>query len=268
MCILLYDQFFVTLRIIIVLIFKCKVSQVEFVLESFLLIEDFLQQFVHTTDSVFTFHLPSLRTVWRSSRTSLSNPICRDWMLKENVLIPKMATNLLHNKYIRSTLQVLSMSVAIFFLSLIHEITSTGVEAVGAWDRLPHPHLVPKVIEKSKAIPLLTLRACVAYKMGENLPTWIYVKCASPYINHSRTFLLDIKGRIICKMCNSQSLNELWVCNKEWWNGNFFIDSFKYYEINKTDKMSGQLRMKMSWKPETYLHLYNTNFRGLSHKYF
>ena len=35
----------------------------------------------------------------------------------------------------------------------------------------PHPYLVPKFLEKSRAIPLLTLRACVAYKKGENLPT-------------------------------------------------------------------------------------------------
>jgi len=34
----------------------------------------------------------------------------------------------------------------------------------------PHPKLVPKVLEKSKVIPLLTLRGCVAYKKGENLP--------------------------------------------------------------------------------------------------
>ena len=34
----------------------------------------------------------------------------------------------------------------------------------------PHPHLLPKVLEKSRAIPLLTLRACLAYKKGENLP--------------------------------------------------------------------------------------------------
>ena len=32
----------------------------------------------------------------------------------------------------------------------------------------PSPHLVPKVLEKSRAIPLPTLRACVAYKKGEN----------------------------------------------------------------------------------------------------
>jgi len=33
----------------------------------------------------------------------------------------------------------------------------------------PHPHLVLKVLEKSRAIPLLTLRACMACKKGENL---------------------------------------------------------------------------------------------------
>jgi len=34
----------------------------------------------------------------------------------------------------------------------------------------PHPHPVPKILQKSTAIPLLTLRVCVAYKKGENLP--------------------------------------------------------------------------------------------------
>ena len=33
-----------------------------------------------------------------------------------------------------------------------------------------HPRLVPKVLEKIRAVPVLTLRACVAYKKGENLP--------------------------------------------------------------------------------------------------
>jgi len=37
----------------------------------------------------------------------------------------------------------------------------------------PHPPVVPKVLEKRRAIPVLTLRACVAYKKGENLPTWL-----------------------------------------------------------------------------------------------
>ena len=34
----------------------------------------------------------------------------------------------------------------------------------------PHRHLLPKVLEKIRAIPPLTLRTCVAYKNGENLP--------------------------------------------------------------------------------------------------
>ena len=41
----------------------------------------------------------------------------------------------------------------------------------------PHPHVVPKVLENSKAIPLLTLRTCVAYKTGENLPKVKFSLC-------------------------------------------------------------------------------------------
>ena len=37
----------------------------------------------------------------------------------------------------------------------------------------PNPHLVPKVLEKNRVTPLPTLRACVAYKKGENLPRWL-----------------------------------------------------------------------------------------------
>jgi len=33
-----------------------------------------------------------------------------------------------------------------------------------------HPYLVPKFLERSRAIPLLTLRAGVVYKNGEKLP--------------------------------------------------------------------------------------------------
>ena len=40
----------------------------------------------------------------------------------------------------------------------------------------PHAHLVPKVLEKSRAISLLTLRACVAYKKGENLPINVHTQ--------------------------------------------------------------------------------------------
>jgi len=34
----------------------------------------------------------------------------------------------------------------------------------------PPPHLVPKALEKNRAIPLLTLRACVAYKKSVKTP--------------------------------------------------------------------------------------------------
>jgi len=43
-----------------------------------------------------------------------------------------------------------------------------GVEAAGAWGSLLHPP-VPKFLEKSRAILLLTLRACVTCKKGEIL---------------------------------------------------------------------------------------------------
>jgi len=48
-----------------------------------------------------------------------------------------------------------------------------GVVVAGAWGWLPHAHQVLKVLEKNTAIPLLTLRAWVAYKKGENLPNLI-----------------------------------------------------------------------------------------------
>ena len=38
----------------------------------------------------------------------------------------------------------------------------------------PHPRLECRGPRKSRAIPLLTLRVCVAYKKGENLPTKVY----------------------------------------------------------------------------------------------
>ena len=46
-----------------------------------------------------------------------------------------------------------------------------GVEAAGAWGWPPTPHLECRGPRKSTAIPLLTLRAFVAYKKGENLPS-------------------------------------------------------------------------------------------------
>jgi hypothetical protein len=47
-----------------------------------------------------------------------------------------------------------------------------GVKCGRSVELTPHPHLVPKVLEESRAIPLLPLWACVAYKKRENLPTF------------------------------------------------------------------------------------------------
>jgi len=40
----------------------------------------------------------------------------------------------------------------------------------------PNHHLMQKVLEKSRAIPLLNLRAYVAYKKGKNLLIWSQVR--------------------------------------------------------------------------------------------
>ena len=58
----------------------------------------------------------------------------------------------------------------------------------------PHPHLVPKVLQKSKAVPLLTLRACVAYKKGENL---LIASGLSEDCGKNR-----LSGRNCCHRCN------------------------------------------------------------------
>jgi len=46
-----------------------------------------------------------------------------------------------------------------------------GVEAAGAWGWPPTPYLERRGPRKSRAMSLLNLRAFVAYKKGENLPT-------------------------------------------------------------------------------------------------
>ena len=45
----------------------------------------------------------------------------------------------------------------------------SGIEGAAAWGWTPHPHLVTNILEKSRAIHLLNLSACVAYKKRENL---------------------------------------------------------------------------------------------------
>jgi hypothetical protein len=55
-----------------------------------------------------------------------------------------------------------------------------GVQAARTWST-PHPLLVPKILEKSRAIRLLTLRAFVAYKKGENIPNNIVFECINEW---------------------------------------------------------------------------------------
>jgi len=63
----------------------------------------------------------------------------------------------------------------------------------------PHPHLVPKVLEKNTAIPLLTLRACVAYKKGEK-PTYISNKSCKN-VHYSKSVYKT------CMYCNNYMKN-------------------------------------------------------------
>jgi len=63
----------------------------------------------------------------------------------------------------------------------------------------PHPHLVPKVLEKGKAIPLLTLRAWVAYKKGEILPIYVQLEVLEKYQSFPVKFWLEYFALRICK---------------------------------------------------------------------
>ena len=50
---------------------------------------------------------------------------------------------------------------------------------------------MPKVLEKSSAISLLTLRACVAYKKRENLPNIILMYFRSIWVSNLLSFPKD-----------------------------------------------------------------------------
>jgi len=63
----------------------------------------------------------------------------------------------------------------------------------------PHPHLVPNVLEKSRAIPVLSLRACVSHKRLK-----IYLK-AYKWNKH----VLAIPQQNCPLTCSSQSRKEL-----------------------------------------------------------
>ena len=52
----------------------------------------------------------------------------------------------------------------------------------------PHPILLPKVLEKSRAIPPLTLRACVSYK---RVKTYLYCNSLRPQDHFPSTFYVS-----------------------------------------------------------------------------
>ena len=67
-----------------------------------------------------------------------------------------------------------------------------------------HPHLVPKILEKSRSIPLLTLRACVTYK--KRVRTYLHFlqfPCGSNNRSHyCRNFVLTT--RVLLRVCISK----------------------------------------------------------------
>jgi len=110
-----------------------------------------------------------------------------------------------------------------------------GIEVAEAWGvgLTPHPHLVPKILENSRAIPLLTLRARVAYKNGENLhvlktirkealrteffPFWQQnfdvqqTACLSLLLNTHHELHINYDWCVICDECSKLMCNLWWV---------------------------------------------------------
>jgi len=80
-----------------------------------------------------------------------------------------------------------------------------GVEAAGGWGWPPTP-IQCRGPRKSIAIPLLTLRAFVAYKKGENLPNSVFLTC---------TMTFDVKialfrALIVLNLLMTDIVNEYW----------------------------------------------------------
>ena len=60
------------------------------------------------------------------------------------------------------------------------------------------PHLVPKVLEKNRTIPLLTLKAGVAYKKGENL----HIGCCVNTEDAFESFICSYRRKIGSSVCH------------------------------------------------------------------
>ena len=127
-----------------------------------------------------------------------------------------------------------------------------GVEAAGAWGWPPHPHLVPKVLEKSRAIPLLTLRACVAYTKGENLHCKLTsnVICVAKWMNNYNEPETVPWCRYHCNMMQVSLLHKIslqqdahttasrwrYQCNMIWcWNGKNTTNTMQMLLQHKAD---------------------------------
>ena len=74
-------------------------------------------------------------------------------------------------------------------------------EGRGGWGvgLTPHPHLVQKVLEEVRAVPLLTLRACLIYKKGKILP----YRSSNELIN----VRICNKGGMILTRCSEENLS-------------------------------------------------------------
>ena len=98
------------------------------------------------------------------------------------------------------------------------------VHQVGHWPRIgptyfelknwtiynwpPHPHLECRGPKKGRAIPLLTLRAFVAYKKGENLPTIYNFVCK--ILLQCWPYQAVQNKRLFSQVSESASLSNAW----------------------------------------------------------
>ena len=120
---------------------------------------------------------------------------------------------------------------------------------------LTHHHLVPKVLEKSRAIPLLTLRAFVAYKKGENLPNLI-VCC-----------IFQCSSTSFLNSCLLYSVYFPWA-NEDLKLTQFYIgkdvaDKLGYSDSTGKGQSTGQLLFYLVDKKVTAIELNKTNYMDI-----
>ena len=77
----------------------------------------------------------------------------------------------------------------------------------------PYSHLVPKVLEKIRAIPVITLRDCVAYKKGENLPILLFRLLLSLFLD---ALIIYVLFAYLGRLTRSEGIRES-VAEKDIW---------------------------------------------------